>query len=336
MQGGQWSDLPRRFLTVSIGVPLVISILSNRIGSYVFFQGVHALCTYEWTKMIPALHDSKKDDEHQSSSIPIAVKLFPIISVSITCLPQNCVTTCISLVAALLYLFSYLERDHGREKVAQRFYHMIHGLLYLTVAFHNWMILSQKSFPHTIFVLMTVWNCDTGALLAGRICKMIFKSQDIVGDIIKRNSVGKKCVEVVKSISPAKSITGFCGGICLGTWTAWCLPMFMFRCSTFLKGYGFFINSSVDIMDLIQRNDGTLSLFDFEAIFWIEDVVMRRFLVGIVLSLFAIFGDLVESAVKRNAGTKDSGKLLPGHGGALDRFDSTFFAVEIYLLLFSY
>lgn len=55
---------------------------------------------------------------------------------------------------------------------------------------------------------------------------------------------------------------------------------------------------------------------------------------GLVLGGAAQFGDLVESLLKRDAGVKDSGTLLPGHGGMLDRFDAAFFTLPTaYALL---
>jgi len=62
---------------------------------------------------------------------------------------------------------------------------------------------------------------------------------------------------------------------------------------------------------------------------------LRGALVGLVMGIFPTLGDLGESMIKRQMGAKDSGNILPGHGGAFDRIDSWLWAVVLgyYMVL---
>lgn len=98
------------------------------------------------------------------------------------------------------------------------------------------------------------------------------------------------------SISPAKTWEGFVGGLC-------------------------FAAASGVIAKLVLSAQ-------FEAQSYVTLAVM-----GIAIGAFATWGDLLESRIKRSVGVKDSGKIMPGHGGILDRIDSLLLVAPVAVLL---
>lgn len=71
--------------------------------------------------------------------------------------------------------------------------------------------------------------------------------------------------------------------------------------------------------------------------FMIKDLInldtLSSLLLGFVIGILSFFGDLFESFVKRKTGIKDSGKLIPGHGGLMDRFDGYILVLPFFYIL---
>lgn len=114
---------------------------------------------------------------------------------------------------------------------------------------------------------------------------------------------GKK---LAPKISPNKTISGAIGGL------LWCV---------LLSVVVFFIFDAIPSMSSVLANAGIN--------------IWKVVVISFIGSILSQFGDLFESWLKRNAGVKDSGKFLPGHGGFLDRFDSYIFVAPYVFIAFS-
>tara|TARA_B100000586_G_C19821971_1_gene306746 strand:- start:194 stop:529 length:336 start_codon:yes stop_codon:yes gene_type:complete len=107
---------------------------------------------------------------------------------------------------------------------------------------------------------------------------------------------GKK--KLIERVSPKKTVVGFVGGI-VGSFV-----------SFYLMNMNGFIQYDLSLVNII--------------------------ILTIIVGVCGQLGDFVESMFKRDAGVKDSGKLLLGHGGVLDRFDSLIFTSPLVFIFVSY
>lgn len=113
-------------------------------------------------------------------------------------------------------------------------------------------------------------------------------------------SIGKH--KLCPSISPKKTIEGAVGGVVINT------IVFILAC----VGYKMFMETRGEIITI--------------------NYILAA-VIGVSTALLAIIGDLVASLIKRQTNIKDFGKIMPGHGGALDRFDSVLFVAPVMLLI---
>ena len=107
-------------------------------------------------------------------------------------------------------------------------------------------------------------------------------------------SIGKR--KLFEKVSPKKTIEGFVGGV-----------LFAVLASYIISKY-------------------YIEIVESKTFIWI--------ITALIVSVFGTIGDLIESKFKRIAGVKDSGRIMPGHGGILDRLDSVIFATPIIFLFY--
>ena len=155
---------------------------------------------------------------------------------------------------------------------------------------------------YLLFTMLTVWAGDIAGLYIGR-------------------AVGER--KVAPRISPGKTREG-CAASLFGAIIVASLLFHFANSIQHLLAQTHLISSSGSVLS----SPSVGGLNPRVAPFW------RVLLFAICINLAAQLGDLVESALKRGAGVKDSGSLLPGHGGVLDRIDALLFALPVGLIFY--
>lgn len=126
-----------------------------------------------------------------------------------------------------------------------------------------------------------------------------------------------RLMSFIKSISPGKTMPGLVGAVITGPLSALAYPISL-PSSQF---YG---------TDRHCDGESTLQFMTQQLLQCLSHPLFQKVTLGFLLSVAGIIGDLAESSVKRLSKKKDSGGLLPGHGGVVDRFDSLFVAGIVY------
>ncbi|KAL3803297.1 hypothetical protein ACHAW5_009757 [Stephanodiscus triporus] len=377
-----WKDVPRRLITVALGVPSMILLLRHPVTSWLFFQGAHVICLLEWKALIPSSSYVKKSSggdaiRRKDDAVPsmisagIAPKsnigilsfltriipdddedyvdcddrtncsplsnfifyVFCLFSILVSVLPTSYTPPCLMLFGIAMRLIPHLPNYQSSSSSCitstnanARFYivamqHYQFGLAYLSIGFHFLLKISKIGGPiHIGNLLFVVWMSDTGALILGR--SMKWKGENKGGNRGSANdSRNETGLSFLKSISPGKTLPGLLGGVITGPISAVIyrilLPSSRMNHST--EGGRCDDSAASSLAKIVQL-----------PIYFLNHPLSRTAILGLVLSVSGIVGDLAESSVKRLSRKKDSGGLLPGHGGVLDRFDSTFVAGVAY------
>ena len=275
------------------------------IGFDLVFTGVSVIGAYEFLRAI----DRSESGINCKISLPqraitiafcaMSVPLFAIVEMAMDggLLALTCAFTVYVMFLAATSVF-----DCGRSSVKGTIY-CVFCMLYCGVlsgvlsAINH---LDNNSMAAILVVFMCPILTDTGAF--------------IVGSSLKRFVPMK----LAPRLSPNKTVIGAIGGIIGGVLGVIVVYYGMY----YLGGVnGNVIFTNFNGVGLTIRSETFPALLSFV-------------LVGLATSVMAQIGDLFESAIKRECGIKDTGKLLPGHGGVLDRFDSMLYCGVLVLLAF--
>jgi phosphatidate cytidylyltransferase len=294
----------KRVATAAVLIPLVLLLVFKAPPwlMALVLALIAWLCLREYFAIVEA--HGIKPFRGLTTLVVLAALLVPIASITYRDAPTDVIGVG---VIALFLLFSPLlllgrgMGSHPLRELLPAASISTFGVLYIGLSLLTlWLLWVRLHGASLVFyLLIVVWAGDIFAYYVGR-------------------AIGGR--KLAPSISPGKTWAGalgsFVGSVVLGTLILWQLwPVYQ----------GLTVIRLVEPVGFGQPVAASPPLYPF----WFALVATA------VINLAAQIGDLVESAIKRGAGLKDSGSLLPGHGGILDRVDALLAASPVAWLLFN-
>ena len=301
MVSRKFGAIAKRVLAAIVMIPIALSALY--LGSpYIELLAlvVGGLLSWEWANMLsPA---SKRCSAYVTAYM---------MSLSVSVWGYNFAITVpmIVIVSALVWFLA--EKEKYRKLITLGVSYISIGvgaLVWMYVSFDpsesNFDPQYNYSLVMTTWFFLMVWSMDIGGLVVG--C----------------NLRGPK---LAPTISPNKTWSGLFGGILLAV----CVSIiFMYFCTQVME---------IPFYDFSKFRYISFSYKPFQIRYeWNVNSQLFYAVLAVIVAVLAQIGDLIESAIKRKVNTKDSSKLIPGHGGVFDRVDGLIFAAPFIYAFFIY
>ena len=298
MVSRKFGAITKRVLAAIVMIPIAIEALY--VGSpliEVLAIIVGGLLSWEWANMLA----STETKSHYVTAFIMS------LAISIWTYNFSVVLPMIAVITLVVWLVAEKEKFRGLLTLGVPYISIgVASLVWIYRSFDpsegNFDPRYNYSFIMTLWFFLMVWSMDVGGLVVG--C----------------NLRGPK---LAPKISPNKTWSGLGGGILLAVSVS---IIFIYWCTEIME---------IPPYDFNKFRYISLSHNAWQ-VRWNIDNQMLFAILAILLAVLAQIGDLIESAIKRKAGVKDSSKLIPGHGGIFDRIDGLIFAAPFMYLFFTY
>ena len=257
---------------------------------------IHACVQYEFLRLRPQLSRDVAAVHHGLSTLAVATLSLSLAGV----LHGGWAVLAVS--AALLFCALHSIVRYERQGEGGGDVHLLRAFAFITLPLACVLPLCvhAERFPYLLLLIGAGWGADTGAMWAGRL-------------------IGRR--PLCPRLSPKKTVEGIIGGM-LAAGAVWAGAGLLYPLPHLIAALG--LSPTPTALGALH----SAALGPPTAL-----AAAALFLLGMAVAAIGAAGDLLFSLFKREAGVKDYGALLPGHGGMLDRCDSLLFAAPFVYLL---